>query len=101
MSYAWFEIDGRQVYRAVRHHEPARSSLPCPMVISDHMDPTEHPCDGKLYESKAAFRRVTRENNCIEVGNDPARFRQPPKRKPDRKGIREAILKASNRVKNG
>lgn len=40
------------------------------MVIGDEMPATEHPIDGRVYESKSAFRRVTRANGCIEVGND-------------------------------
>lgn len=101
MTYAWFDIGGRQVYRRVPEPVTGRSDLPSPMIISDHMDATEHPCDGKMYESKSAFRSVTKAHECIEVGNDPARFRVPPKPKADRKGIREAIQKAANRVKNG
>lgn len=59
----------------------ARSHLACPRVIGDGMGPTEH-VDGKFYESKSAFRAVTKAHGYIEVGNDPARLR--PKEKPVR-----------------
>lgn len=74
-----------------------RSGLPCPMIISDHMDAVEHPADGQFYASKSKFRQVTRANGMIEVGNDPARFRRPTRPNRD-KGIEQAIDKAIARA---
>jgi hypothetical protein len=34
---------------------PPRSSLPCPMIMSDAMPACEH-VDGKFYDSKSAYR---------------------------------------------
>ena len=48
-------------------------------IITDTMNPTWHPADGKTYDSKSAFRRATRENGCEELGNDM--------NKPERKGL--------------
>lgn len=76
----------------------ARSDLPCPLIISDSMDETEHPCDGKVYTSKSTFRRVTKANGCIEVGNDAQRFRIPKKPTADKAGIDRAIERALSRV---
>ena len=74
----------------------ARSDMPCPMLISDHMPECEH-VDGKFYSSKSAYRRVTKANGLIEVGNDPARFSRP--KRPNRdKGIEQAIDKAIARA---
>jgi hypothetical protein len=67
------------------------------MIVSDIMEPVEHPCDGQYYSSKSTFRRVTKANGCIEVGNDPARKR-PVKRKLDDAGIDNAIEKAIARA---
>lgn len=39
-------------------------------IISDEMVPTKHPADGKLYTSKAEFRRTTRAHGCVEIGNE-------------------------------
>lgn len=71
----------------------ARADLACPMVIGDGMAATEH-VDGKFYESKSAFRAVTKANGLIEVGNDPARHRKPVKQRADRAAIKEAVAKA-------
>ena len=64
-----------------------------PHVISDTMPATEH-VDGRFYESKSAFRRVTRENGYVEIGNDPARLRKPERPKGDKTKRREAVKKA-------
>ena len=61
--------------------EPARSSLPCPHVVTDTMDPTEQ-VDGRFYSSKSAFRAKGRELGLTEVGNEkvkPRRYRGPSK----------------------
>ena len=39
-------------------------------AISDTMDAAVHPIDGKMYDSKSAFRAVTRAHGCTEVGNE-------------------------------
>lgn len=80
----------------------ARSdSLPVPNVISDHMDPTFHPCTGETIDSKARFSKITKANGCIEVGNDPARLRPPPKKKPDRAAIKRDLQIAKARYNRG
>jgi len=57
-------------WRFVRESTPvARSDLPLPYVISDAMPAAEH-VDGRFYESKAAFRAVTRAHGLTEVGNE-------------------------------
>lgn len=96
MKYGWVANDrGGQTWRRLDREPPrARSSLPVPYIASDVMDETEHPCDGKHYTSKAQFRAVTRANGCIEVGNDPQRFRPTEKPKPDRKSIRSSLERA-------
>jgi hypothetical protein len=99
MRYAWVDNGhGRQTYRRIDKEAPqSRSHLPVPGIISDTMDEVEHPCDGKHYSSKSAFRRVTRANGCIEVGNDAQRFKSP-KRGTDDKGIELAVDKAIARL---
>lgn len=39
-------------------------------VHPDEMDALVHPITGKMMTSKRAFREVTRQNGCEEVGND-------------------------------
>jgi len=41
-----------------------------PGLICDSMEPTEHPITGEVFESKSAFREVTKAHGCREVGND-------------------------------
>jgi hypothetical protein len=77
---------------------PARSDLPCPMVISDEMPPTEQ-VDGRYYTSKAAFRAVGRSLGLIEVGNERPKPRKRPT--PDHQARRQSIKKAVARYRAG
>lgn len=74
----------------------ARSDMPCPMLISDHMPDCEH-VDGNFYSSKSAYRRVTKENGLIEVGNDTARFKRHVRQSTD-KAIDDCIDRAVARA---
>lgn len=70
-EFYWQDMgDGRSVYR--RAHGPIgqRSDLPAPMVITDTMDALRHPATGDMVDSKAHFRKVTRDNGAQEVGTD-------------------------------
>lgn len=40
------------------------------MIITDQMAPTMHPCDGKYYDSKSEYARVTAAHNSFEVGDN-------------------------------
>jgi hypothetical protein len=81
----------------VRPYGP-RSSLTCPYVISDVMDPVQAQTDGSWHTSKSSIRANYRIHGVTEVGNDPARFAKPKKREPDRKAIRESLMKAKARL---
>jgi hypothetical protein len=70
-------------------------------VISDTMDPLRHMADGKMYDSKAAFRAATKANGCFEIGNDPV-LTKPRKRVPlDRQRRREDIKRTIYELRNG
>jgi hypothetical protein len=78
--------------------QPVRSDLPCPMLISDTMDAAEH-VDGNFYTSKSEFRKVTKANGLIEVGNEKLNPARPKVSKAERaKGIDQAIERAAARV---
>lgn len=102
-EYAWFDNGrGRSVYRRVRNEAPpARSELPCPMVVSDAIE-IRSMADGKIYTSKAALRASYLPSGnpsgerFIEIGNEA--LTPPPPPKPDRKAIRDSVGKALNRV---
>lgn len=77
---------------------PPRSDLPCPMLISDHMPAAEH-IDGRFYDSKAAYRAVTRANGLTEVGNE--KLSRPSTKVPKavrEKAIDQAVERAFARV---
>lgn len=75
----------------------ARGDFPCPRVIGDSMDPVQH-VDGKHYDSKSAFRAVTKREGYVEVGNDPARHKLIERPTVDPKARRQAIEKATAQV---
>jgi hypothetical protein len=89
-------------WRVARETSPvARSALPCPMVISDAMLAVEH-VDGRIYESKAAFREVTRAHGLTEVGTE--KFQPKTRSSLDpafRQGRRKVIKTAIEKVKAG
>lgn len=74
--------------------KPVRlGNMPCPRIATDTMDPTEH-VDGKFYDSKSAYRAVTKREGYIEIGNDPARLRPRQEAKRDTRKIDAALAKA-------
>lgn len=71
-----------------------------PAVISDIMDSCRHMADGRYYTSKSEFRKATKANGCVEIGNDSSLFK-PRKRVPlDRRKRREDIKKTIYELKN-
>lgn len=66
------------------------NSKPNKGVITDTMDAIIHPITGKLMDSKSEFRKVTRANNCEEVGTSV----QKDTRKLDLPPIKEDIARA-------
>ena len=64
-------------------------------VISDHMDPLRHMANGLMYDSKAAFRKATKDAGCCEVGNEVSTLLKPrPRVELSRNDRRDAIRKA-------
>lgn len=66
-------------------------------VISDTIDGTWHPADGKYYDSKSNFRRTTKGRGMVEVGNE----RQSDKRDFTPADIRRDIGEAVRKVNQG
>lgn len=96
-SYVFDPASGEVIERGAflaRQPLPKRSHLPTPMIATDTMEATQHPCDGRFYTSKSRFRAETRAHGCIEVGNDPARLRPKSKTKPDTTSNRAALERA-------
>ena len=73
---------------------PARSTLPCPHVISDEMEPTEQ-VNGIYYTSKSTFRAVGRALGLTEVGNEKFKPKQRASADPNvKQARREALQRA-------
>ena len=81
---------------------PARSGLPLPNVISDHMEPTEQ-VDGRFYTSKRAFRAVGKANGLIEIGNEKLPTSRPRAsfQKASKEARRQSIKIAIERYRAG
>jgi hypothetical protein len=73
---------------------PARSTLPCPHIISDIMPETEQ-VDGRWYTSKRAFRAVGRALGLTEIGDQKFKPKQRASADPNvKKARREALQRA-------
>lgn len=72
-------------------------------VISDIMPPTRHPVTGQLMDSKSEFRKVTKVNGCIEVGDDRSLSPDNPRKRIelDRNQRASDIARAINELKHG
>lgn len=57
--------------QAIEKHlaPPLHEADDAPRLIRDSMDPTWHPADGQIYDSKHKFRAATKAAGCIEVGD--------------------------------
>lgn len=59
--------DGKLVDRD--EAEPLHPSGPATYFQQDTMDALFHPATGEMVDSKSKFRKITRANGCIEVGD--------------------------------
>jgi hypothetical protein len=65
------EYEGEEcVYVREDYIAPNRSDLPSPGLISDQHEPFLSMADGKVYDSKSAYRRTLKAKGLTEVGND-------------------------------
>ena len=71
----------------------ASSDFPCPRIISDAMPPAEH-VNGQFYDSKAAFRAVTKAEGLIEVGNEKVVHTKPTPKAATTADIKAALAQA-------
>jgi len=79
MKYVWVENRLRPwPLVAAARRERARSSLPAPMIISDHLDGVKNPVDGKMYDSKSSYYRAVKDAGCVIVGNEAEKMMDRP-----------------------
>ena len=65
------EYEGDQcVFLRPDHQFADRSELSAPSLIRDQHEPFKSMADGRIYDSKSAYRRTLKEKGLTEVGND-------------------------------
>lgn len=103
MTYAWFNIDGRQVYRRVPEERVSkRSDLAAPMIKRDRIPPTQCMVDGKFYESASELKRVHDVHGMVSVGEfDSANPKRPEVKRIDTAEAAKVYDKATSAINNG
>jgi hypothetical protein len=69
-----------------------------PSIHRDTMDALVHPATGETFDSKSAFRAVTKARGLVELGNDAPTTAAPP---VDVGGIKEDIAEAITMLEQG
>ena len=92
MRYVWRDMEWQPI---VVRAPTGRSA----MIVRDTMDALRHPVTGKVVDSKSAFRRMTKDAGCVELGNDAASVTE---RRPDQdRSLRQDIHKAWQKLEQG
>jgi hypothetical protein len=100
MKYVWVDNKLRPwPLVAAARRERARSSLPAPMIISDHLDDVKNPVDGKTYDSKSAYYQTVKAAGCEIVGNEAEKMVATSDKRSN--VGREEIKEALHKVKQG
>jgi|SRR5262249_42439263 len=73
----------------------ARPREDAPFVISDCIDGTWHPANGKTYDSKSNFRRATKSHGMVEVGTENQSDRRDFGSGDVKRDIYEAVQKVN------
>jgi len=89
--------------KPVRPHEVVRepkqrSPLPCPMVITDEIEPFQSMADGKIYTSKSRYYAETRARGYEIVGNERIK---PKSAEPDERQIERDLADAYDQCEAG
>ena len=70
---------------------PSTNIYTTPAIHQDTIAPTLHPATGEVFESKSAFRRVTREKGYVEVDCDRAWQQIGARKDPVIEGLKEDL----------
>lgn len=80
----------------------ARSRLPAPYLNLDTIDAFQSMADGRMYDSKAAYRAELKRQGLREVGNDvEGHLKDAAARAPKKPKVRGDLIKAYRKVKEG
>jgi hypothetical protein len=71
LSKEWRKAD-EKIVTELRNRAYSKKGKTSVEVITDTMDLTKNPIDGKHYDSKAKYYRTVRQAGCEIAGNDPA-----------------------------
>ena len=69
-----------------------------PYIITDTMAPAVHPATGLVFDSKSAFREVTRAHGLVELGNDAPSVPPAPAVQAD---LKQDVAEAINMLEQG
>lgn len=75
---------------------PTRCYRPRIMIISDQHEPFKSMADGKMYDSKSAYRRSLKVHGCEEVGNE---YHEPKAFEPE--GVEQDVKDAMDQIAVG
>lgn len=94
--------DGECVWLRPDYAPPERSDLAAPQLIRDHHEPFRSMADGKVYDSKSAYRATLKARGLVEVGNDAmtAPAIKPPDQSARRKLLHRQLADVSDRQAN-
>lgn len=103
MTFAWFNIGGRKVYRRVPQERVSkRSDLATPMIKSDRIAPVQCQADGKYYDSMSALNKAHERHGMIPVGEfNPDAPKRPDIKRFDEKDAVQLYDKATSAINNG
>ena len=80
----------------------AASNLPAPYVNSDTVDAFRSMADGRLYESKSAYRAELKRQGLREIGNEiDAHLRDVDATNPQKPKVKADVIKAYQKVRAG
>lgn len=100
----WVYRDGELVPKHLASRLPRgpRSRLSAPMISSDTHEPFQSMADGKMYDSKSAYRASLKLHGMREIGNDIAsHVKEVIAEKRPKPAARGDIIKALRKVRAG
>lgn len=94
--YRWINGKRYDAGEPLPTYDAKRSDRGTPMLITDGMfDPIQHPATGLYTDSKSAFRKMTKQSGCVEVGDQA-----PTTQERKRENPREAKAARANAIKD-
>jgi hypothetical protein len=91
-TWVWDRQNQKLVEKHLYRDLPvARSDLPSPMIISDQMDVTMNPANGRRYDSKRAYQKAVRAAGCEILGNEKPSASPRPQLDDPGNDIKQAI----------